>query len=138
MNAYLQLIEDIQKHVISLFDKYQTKELLYHNLEHTKTVVQRVSEIAAIYNLSDIELLILLAAAWFHDTGHLTGNAKSHEDRSVLFMKKFLEPKNIAKDIIDKIENCICATKLPQTAKSLLEETICDAVHIIWALKLFL
>ena len=127
MINYLQLIEKISIHVISLFDQYQANDLMYHNLEHTKTVVKRSSEIAANYHLSDTELFILSAAAWFHDTGQLVGGTKFHEDRSVLIMKKFLEPRGIAQEIVDKIEGCICATKLPQSPKSLLEEVICDA-----------
>ena len=126
-NNYSQLIEKISAHVIRLFNQYQSNELMYHNLEHTKTVVKRTSEIATNYNLSDTELFILSAGAWFHDTGQLVGSTKLHEDRSVLIMKKFLEPKGIAKEIMDKIENCICATKLPQRPKSLLEEIVCDA-----------
>ena len=127
MNNYLQLIEEISTHVISLFNQYQGNDLIYHNLEHTKTVVKRSSEIAANYHLSDTELFILLAAAWFHDTGQLVGGTKFHEDRSVIIMKKFFGTKGIAKEIVDEIESCICATKIPQQPKSVLEEIICDA-----------
>ena len=127
MKNNLPLIEEISAHVISLFNQYRANDLMYHNLEHTKTVVKRTSEIAANYHLSDTELFILSAGAWFHDTGQLVGGTKFHEDRSVIIMKKFLGTKGIAKEIVDKIESCICATKLPQRPKSLLEEIICDA-----------
>ena len=127
MKNNLPLIEEISVHVISLFNQYQANDLIYHNLGHTKTVVKRSSEIAANYHLSDTELFILLAAAWFHDTGQLIGGTNLHEDRSVIIMKKFLQTKGIVKEIMDKIESCICATKLPQNPKSLLEEIICDA-----------
>ena len=100
---------------------------MYHNLEHTKTVVRRTSEIAANYHLSETELFILSAGAWFHDTGQLIGGTNLHEDRSVILMKKFLQTKRYKKEILDKIESCICATKLPQQPKSLLEEIVCDA-----------
>lgn len=127
MNNYLQLIERISAHVISLFDQYQTNDLMFHNLEHTKTVVKRTSEIAAKYPFEEFEIFILLGAAWFHDTGHLDGGTHLHEDRSVIIMRNFLEPKGITKEIIDKIESCICATKIPQRPKSIMEEIICDA-----------
>ena len=127
MNNYLQLIEEISTEVISLFNQSQGNILMYHNVEHTKTVVKRTSEIAANYHLSDTELFILSAAAWFHDTGQLIGGTNLHEDRSVILMKKFLQTKGIVKEIMDKIESCICATKLPQNPKSLLEEIVCDA-----------
>lgn len=127
MNKYLKLSQEISEYVINLFHQYPMDDLKYHNLKHTKTVVKRTSEIAADYPFSETELFILSASAWFHDTGHLVGGAKLHEDRSVTIMKNFLEPKGVAKEIIDKIENCICATKLSQKPKSLMEEIVCDA-----------
>ena len=127
LNNYSRLIEKISAHVIRLFNQYQSNELMYHNLEHTKTVVKRTFEIATNYHLSDTELFILSAGAWFHDTGQLVGSTKLHEDRSVFIMKKFFAPKGIAKEIMDKIESCICATKLSQQPRSLLEEIVCDA-----------
>ncbi len=127
MDNYLKLIEEISKYVINLFDRYDTNHLLYHNLEHTKTVVKRTYEIAVNYDLDDKELFILSAAAWFHDTGQLDGDTNLHEDRSVIIMKKFFETKGTGNEIIEKIESCICATKLPQQPKSISEEIICDA-----------
>ena len=43
MNNYLQLIEEISTGVISLFNQFQVNILMYHNVEHTKTVVKRSS-----------------------------------------------------------------------------------------------
>lgn len=127
MNNYLRLLEEISTQVISLFIEPRVNILRYHNVEHTKTVVKRTSEIAANYHLSETELFILSAAAWFHDTGQLIGDADLHEHRGVILMKKFLQTKGIVKDVMKKIEGCIYATRLPQTPKSLLEEIVCDA-----------
>ena len=127
MNNYLELAEKTGIYVKRLFNQYRANDLKYHNLEHTKSVVKRTLEIAANYLLSETELFILSAAAWFHDTGHLVGGTELHEDRSVIIMQSFLALNEVAKDVIDKIEGCICATKIPQQPKSLLEEIICDA-----------
>ena len=127
MNNYLGLAEKTGTYVKRLFNQYQANDLKYHNLEHTKSVIKRTLEIAANYSLRETELFILSAAAWFHDTGHLVGGPELHEDRSVIIMQSFLEGNEVAKDIIDKVEGCICATKLPQQPKSLLEEIVCDA-----------
>ncbi|KAA9040797.1 HD domain-containing protein [Ginsengibacter hankyongi] len=127
MNNYLQLLEEISTQVISLFIEPRVNILMYHNVEHTKTVVKRTSEIAANYHLSETELFILSAAAWFHDTGQLMGDADLHEHRGVILMKKFLQTKGLAKEVMNKIEGCIYATRLPQNPKSLLEEIVCDA-----------
>jgi predicted metal-dependent HD superfamily phosphohydrolase len=114
-------------YVISLYKKYQTAILLYHNLEHTQTVIARTNEIAANYSLKEEEIFILLAAAWFHDTGHLFGEARDHEERSVSIMRDYLKANGAGVRIIELVKACILATKIPQNPGSLLEEIICDA-----------
>lgn len=84
------LIDDIREHVTNLYNQYEGNDLCYHNLEHTKTVVDRAMDIATNYSLSPTELFILQTGAWFHDTGHLTGGSHLHEDRSVNMMKEFM------------------------------------------------
>ena len=127
MNNYIELVKKTGRYVRRLFSQYRANDLKYHNLEHTEDVTKRTLEIAANYSLSETELFILSAAAWFHDTGHLVGGPQLHEDRSVLIMQSFLERNEVTKDIIGKIEGCICATKIPQQPKSLLQEIVCDA-----------
>ena len=127
MNNYLELVEKTGAYVKRLFNQYRANDLKYHNLEHTKSVIKRTLEIAANYSFNETELFILSAAAWFHDTGHLVGSPELHEDRSVIIMQRFFEINEVTQDIIDKIEGCICATKIPQQPKSLLEEIVCDA-----------
>lgn len=126
-NNYVELQENISEYVTNLFNQYHGDDLCYHNLEHTKNVVIRTIEIAANYQLSETELFILSASAWFHDTGQLVGGPKLHEDKSVIIMKDFLEPKSVKKDIIGKIESCVCATKMPQHPKTIMDEILCDA-----------
>ena len=111
----------------NLFNQYPATDLVYHNLKHTEKVVENTAKIACTFSLSKSEMFILLAAAWFHDTGHLIGGQQLHEDRSVLIMKTLLEEQEVDKRLIDEIEKCICATKFPHKPKSLLEEIICDA-----------
>jgi len=115
-------------YVKDLFDKNANEKLIFHNLQHTETVVQRTKEIAAHYNLSETEMLVAYVAAWFHDTGHLFGTGfKNHEDRSVDIMKKFMSDYDNDSELIHSIENCILATKMPRNPRNLVEEIICDA-----------
>lgn len=120
-------LRQISEYVTSIYKKYQTPELLYHNLGHTENVVKQCVEIAANYSLDDTDFFILLTAAWFHDTGYLFGAAKLHEERGVLIMRDYLETEEAEQSIIKAVEECIMATKLPQLPKSLLDKIICDA-----------
>lgn len=114
--------------VTDLFKKNTDNKLLFHNLQHTETVVERTKEIAAHYSLSDNDMLVLYVAAWFHDTGHLyTPGFKNHEEKSVEVMKKFMSGFNNEKELISDIESCILSTKMPRNPSTLLQEIICDA-----------
>jgi hypothetical protein len=63
MHTYNDLLERVSRHVIRLFTQYEKKDLCYHNLEHTRTVVERTRQIATAYNFSGAELFILTASA---------------------------------------------------------------------------
>jgi predicted metal-dependent HD superfamily phosphohydrolase len=121
------LYKKIENHVSNLYEKTNVEGLHYHSLEHAKQVVARTKEIAAHYNVSEKEMLILYAAAWFHDVGYLYTSAADHEEKSAAIMKSYL--KDYVKDdsVISAIEGCILATRYPQNPGNLLEEIICDA-----------
>lgn len=121
------LLFEIARHVEGLFAAIPHPCLLYHNLDHTRLVVQHATEMARHYSLDNKSVFIVLAAAWFHDTGHLSGNMEEHEERSVQIMKEYLATKSIDKKTIQEIALCILATKMPTKPSSLLEQIICDA-----------
>jgi predicted metal-dependent HD superfamily phosphohydrolase len=121
------LLSEIAHHVEELFAANKYPYLLYHNLDHTRLVVQHAREIAKHY-LLDIRLVfIVLAASWFHDTGHLLGNTEEHEETSVRIMKEYLTTKSVDEKTMNEISLCIRATKMPPVPSTLLEQIICDA-----------
>jgi predicted metal-dependent HD superfamily phosphohydrolase len=123
-NIIYKKVEDF---VTGLFEKQANSKLLFHNLKHTETVVQRTKEIAAHYNLNEKEMLVLYVAAWFHDVGHLfTPGLKNHEDKSVDVMKKFMSDYD-DKELTAEIEGCILSTKMPRNPLTLTQQIICDA-----------
>jgi predicted metal-dependent HD superfamily phosphohydrolase len=127
MHTYNELLEKVSRHVIHLFTQYEKKDLCYHNLEHTKTVVERTLQIAAYYDFSAADQFILTTSAWFHDTGQLTGGPEGHEERSIDIMTAFLKANGVKETTIKRVEHCICSTMLSQVPHSLIEEILCDA-----------
>jgi hypothetical protein len=122
------IVKKSESFVTSLFEKNQNDQLLFHNLEHTKTVVARAKEIASQYELTDTDEAILYTAAWFHDTGHLFVDPAMHEIKSIELMKDFFARQIIDGDsMVTPIENCILATRIPRNPKTLPEQIICDA-----------
>jgi predicted metal-dependent HD superfamily phosphohydrolase len=116
-----------EQYVTALFEEHQPPALLFHNLDHTRMVVNRVNEIAGHYQLSEKDMLIVYMAGWFHDTGYLFAPPSEHEEKSVETMQVFAEKYELPQDSIDAIAGCIMATKQPRNPTGLLEEIICDA-----------
>src|SRR5674476_172705 len=117
-----KLYKKIEDYVTGLFEQMQLPTLVFHNLEHTRTVVKRAQEIAGHYKVSENDMLILFASAWFHDTGHLFTEPAKHEEKSVEIMKKFMKSLIEEEETINAIQECIMATKAPRNPKNLLGE----------------
>jgi predicted metal-dependent HD superfamily phosphohydrolase len=100
---------------------------VYHNLDHTKEVVEAADLMASRLNLPEEDKPALLLAAWFHDTGYSAGQPKRHEEVSRDIAADFLQSRGIDQLTIDKVSNAIMATKWPQSPTNLLEQILCDA-----------
>src|SRR5687768_650222 len=113
--------------VKDFFQQYSNKSLLFHNLEHTQSVVERTKEIAAQYVLTEDEQFILYIAAWFHDTGHLLVEPVKHEMKSVELTKAFVTKYITDEEVIRQISDCILATRMPRNPQNELQKILCDA-----------
>ena len=119
-------LADIERMVEELFRVNDKPYLLYHNINHTRNVVKRVQEIAAVYAVNNESLFVLLAAAWFHDTGHLFGSMDKHEEMSMYIMRMYLADM-VDEQMLDAIGNCIMATNITANPVTLIEKILCDA-----------
>ncbi len=122
-----QIIKQAEEHVNVLFETVSNGNLLYHNLDHTRKVVDHANEIASHYELSEREIIVLNLAAWFHDTGHLYSDPAGHEQKSTELMREWLSGKPEYADYADETEKVILATKLSTAPNGLLQEIIKDA-----------
>lgn len=86
------------------------KELPFHNLEHTKEVVQNVKYLCAAMDINHVDTELLIVSAWFHDTG-FSKTYKGYEDESKKIATKFLLELGIRNEMIENICLCIDATK---------------------------
>jgi predicted metal-dependent HD superfamily phosphohydrolase len=120
------LLEATRNFVYQFFQDRIDNNYIFHDLDHTKNVVQSAIEVAGGYNLPDRDLEIVQLAAWFHDLGYDQGPA-DHEARSAAYAQSFLEEHNYPKENLELVLSCIRATKVPQQPKTLLEQILCDA-----------
>lgn len=120
------ILKLVEAHVTKLFEQQSPSQNVYHDIEHTRRVVQVSSEIGIASGLSEDEIAIVQIAAWFHDVGYFETIA-GHEEKSAIAAAAFLSKYNFPQEYISKVRDCILATKVPQQPKTKLEKIICDA-----------
>lgn len=98
----------------------------FHNIEHTRDVVNAVQIIGPQSDLTEDELESAIVAAWLHDIGYIDG-AKDHEHNAALKAKELLERLGTTHKKQMEVTDAIMATKVPQNPKSLVSKVICDA-----------
>jgi HD superfamily phosphodiesterase len=122
-----QLLSAVRNYVTDLFTHQVNPDFVFHNLEHTEDVVEACSYMADRYRLNDEDRLVLILAAWFHDTGYSKGEATGHENESVKVATAFLIKNNMEDPMIQRVASCIEATRMPQSPVNLIEKILCDA-----------
>lgn len=121
-----QLIDQTKIFVTNLLENELSESLLYHNLNHTLRVYKSTKEIIDNSSFTEEEKLILELTALLHDTGYTVG-FENHEEESVKIAQQFLSENGLSQNIIDKISDCILATKFDAEPTNELENVIRDA-----------
>ncbi len=124
--ANSHLLAAARTYVTDMFQHRVDPVFVFHNLEHTEDVVEACSSMAEHYNLNEEDRLVVLLAAWFHDTGYAGGQAEGHEEASVQTATQFLQGKADS-GLIQRVISCIQATRMPQSPVTLVEKILCDA-----------
>ncbi|WP_053971244.1 Pycsar system effector family protein [Mangrovimonas sp. ST2L15] len=122
-----QIVKKAEEFVFNLFKENLDQSFLYHNFTHTERVLRSLREI--IDGNEDIDketAKALQLAAILHDTGY-TVTRNNHEEESVKIAKNFLKEENADDSIIEKVSQCILATKMSDEPKSQIEKIIRDA-----------
>jgi len=123
---YLDLLNQTRVYVENLFHTESSDKLIYHNLAHTNDVVRYSAAISTHYKLNDEDNFIVQCAAWFHDIGYFL-DPRQHEQAGADQAVNFLRSLHVEEQVIEKVQGCILATKMPQRPTTLLEEIVCDA-----------
>ncbi|MBZ4044271.1 Pycsar system effector family protein [Flavobacterium hibisci] len=128
----MNLIEQSEDFVTNLLKDKLSALYSYHNFNHTFSVVNATKELCKKENVNPDDRELLLIAAWFHDTGYISGY-ENHENESIRIASKFLKEKNQTDEFIKKVGDLISATAKEYIPKNHLEKIIKDAdfIHII-------
>ena len=123
----LNLLQEARTLVTGLLTNKLSKSIRFHSLQHTQEVVAACEKLAEYHQLSDDDRCAVVVAAWFHDTGYTSGEAKDHESRSVELATEFLNTHAASEEFRNNVIGCINATRIPQSPATTIERIICDA-----------
>jgi predicted metal-dependent HD superfamily phosphohydrolase len=115
-----------EKFVTQYFNEKLPPWAVYHNLQHTIETVNACLEIGKGSNLNEDNLEILCIAAWFHDTGYMFKSV-GHEEKSVEIAMSFLKENKYSSSKIERIRDCIIATKITNVPQNYMEFIIRDS-----------
>ncbi|RKE98442.1 Pycsar system effector family protein [Ichthyenterobacterium magnum] len=120
------LIAKTESYVVNFLNENLDKSFIYHNLAHTKRVVEKAQELADGEQIEPSQKDLLILASWFHDVG-FAQNLKKHETHSVAIAKDFLKSQNQSEADIKTVSDLIMATQMGHEPQNILEKIIQDA-----------
>lgn len=119
VKKYRSIAEKVLKNEIS-------SDLVYHTIDHTRSVVSAFESIGIASNLSEKDLELGSVSAWFHDTGYSRGTI-AHENSSIEIFNENIGVGDFSDEDIAVIHSLIQCTKMPQKPTTTLEKCLCDA-----------
>jgi predicted metal-dependent HD superfamily phosphohydrolase len=120
----------VDEYIRSLFREELPIVIKYHDAEHTlhptRGVVAVANRIALSEKISEHDRELLIAAAYFHDTGYIREYDKN-EPIAARMAGRILKLIGYKPNEIKKVQKMILATQFGREPKSLVEKIICDA-----------
>ena len=120
------IIKQAEDFVSHLFETKLSTINFYHNIDHTKRVVERITQLADWEGCSVDEQTTLQLVAWFHDTGFVEKD-EGHEEVSARIAADFLKSHKVSNDEIELIKNLILVSRKDSIPNTKLEKITKDA-----------
>ena len=123
-------LKKVDQYIRSLFRDELPDGIKYHDADHTlhptKGVVAAANRIAISENISEHDRELLIAAAYFHDTGYIREYDKN-EPIAARMAGRILKLIGYKPKEIEMIQKMILATDLAREPKTHVEKILCDA-----------
>jgi len=126
MKINAEIVKACASYISEFLPANLDNKFTYHNLAHTKGVVEAVELLCSEMNIDKHDKRLVVTAAWFHDIGY-TREIENHESTGSSMAFEFLQGLGVDMEEIDIVQSLILSTHYPQQPKNLLQEIICDA-----------
>jgi len=120
--------EKAKQYVFNRLERELSPKLFYHSIAHTRDdVLPAVERLAELEGITDPEeLLLLRTSALYHDIGFIEAYS-DHEDVSIRIAADTLPQFGYSEQHIERIQQVIRATEMPQNPDSHLAMLLADA-----------
>ncbi len=118
--------DGVKAFMLDKLSKELSPNLYYHDINHTLDVLHSAEILMGAEGIDAAEQLIVKTACVLHDAGMLKTYI-GHEEASCKLAMEILPAFNYSKQEIERVNQMIMTTKLPQSATDRLEQIICDA-----------
>ncbi|MCQ4034775.1 Pycsar system effector family protein [Kaistella montana] len=122
----MSILDNAERFIIQQFKDKLSPAYSFHNLDHTKRVVEAAKLLAEKEQIGEKDKETLLLAAWFHDVGYCVSCTK-HESIGMSVAEQFLREQNFNETEIQVVTKLINATSLHAVPENILEKIIKDA-----------
>ena len=123
-------LKKVDQYIRDLFREELPGAIKFHDANHTlhpdRGVVAIANRIALSEKISDHDRELLIAAAYFHDTGYIREYEKN-EPIAARMAGRILKLIGYKPKEIEKIQKMILATDLAREPRSHVEKILCDA-----------
>ncbi|GJM33049.1 MAG: hypothetical protein DHS20C18_20500 [Saprospiraceae bacterium] len=120
------LLKNAELYATDILKNQLSPDLVFHNFDYTKKVVEMVQAIGTHEQLSNEEMEMAQIAAWFHGTGYRDAY-NGHEEKSIAIASAFLSEEKVPTEKIDKILDSILATQVGNPLKHNIGKVLADA-----------
>ena len=127
---HTQRLKIVDQYIRELFKDELPGGIKYHDSDHTlhatKGVVAVANRIAIAENISEHDRELLIAAAYFHDTGYIREYDKN-EPIAARMAGRILKLIGYQPNDVEKIQKMILSTDLEREPDSHIAKILCDA-----------
>jgi hypothetical protein len=126
MKLTTELLRDTALYVKDYYTSHFTEQFYFHHYNRTMNIVRNCDALAVNMDMGKQESKLAHLAAWFLELGY-SKDYHHYQKRSVELAKDYFKTKGLDDVQLEKIEECILSTRIPQQPVSAISQLVCDA-----------